>query len=125
MSTLTDEQRASCRARLESHCLALEQRLAELRGETQPVALELPIGRLSRMDAIQQQSMASGHRGRVEVELAKARQALRRLDDGTYGYCLRCQDPMAYERLRIHPGSTLCLGCQEAIERNHHRGFVG
>ena len=77
--------------------------MAELRGETQPVALDLPIGRLSRMDAMQQQAMASGQRGRVELELVKARQALRRLDDGTFGSCLRCQDAIAYERLSIHP----------------------
>lgn len=52
---LTDPQRDELRRVLEAYRLELEQRRFMLKTEVQPVGLELPIGRLSRMDALQQQ----------------------------------------------------------------------
>ena len=43
----------------------------------------------------------------------RVRGALERLDDGTYGVCLSCEDPISPKRLRAVPWAELCLGCQE------------
>src|SRR5260370_42047046 len=39
--------------------------------------------------------------------------ALRRMEDGTYGTCLACEDPIMVKRLLAVPWTELCLGCQE------------
>jgi DnaK suppressor protein len=39
--------------------------------------------------------------------------ALRRMDDGTYGTCLACEDLISVKRLQAVPWAELCLGCQE------------
>ncbi|MCL5104026.1 MAG: TraR/DksA C4-type zinc finger protein [Armatimonadetes bacterium] len=44
-------------------------------------------------------------------------EALRKIDDGSYGRCDRCDAPINPDRLRAIPYATLCINCQEAIER--------
>lgn len=74
------------------------------------------VGRLSRMDAMQQQAMAQSSRQRAELALRRIEAALRRCDDGSYGYCLDCGEPIDKRRLAFDPGTTLCIGCAEARE---------
>lgn len=84
---------------------------------TATVELDQPIGRLSRMDALQQQAMAREQRRRVELRLAQVKQALGRVDDQEYGFCQRCEEPVGYPRLKARPESGFCLACRSEIER--------
>lgn len=70
-------------------------------------------GRLTRMDALQSQAMAEATRQRAERELLRIDSALRRLEAGDYGDCLRCGDPIAPGRLQVDPAATLCIDCAE------------
>jgi DnaK suppressor protein len=94
----------------------IQQHLAAARGEARPVDLDLPIGRLSRMDALQQQEMASGQVRRIEQSLQQVELALQRLTQNRYGLCLRCLQAIPYQRLKVRPTTTLCLDCQRDLE---------
>lgn len=94
----------------------LEAALSEASEATATVDLDQPIGRLSRMDALQQQKMAQEQRRRQELKRAQAKQALGWLRDGEYGFCRRCEEPIGYKRLRARPESAFCLGCRSSIE---------
>lgn len=48
--------------------------------------------------------------------LERITEALRKLEDGTYGTCDRCDSPINPERLRAIPYATLCINCQETVE---------
>ncbi len=75
-------------------------------------------GRLSRMDALQQQAMAQAGQARAEVALRRIEAALARCDAGEYGDCLKCGEPIDPRRLDIDPATTRCLACAQARERN-------
>jgi RNA polymerase-binding protein DksA len=49
-------------------------------------------------------------------QLEKIKQALRRLDDGTYGLCSECGEPIPPERMEILPYAALCVRCQSQQE---------
>ena len=49
--------------------------------------------------------------------LEKIEDALRKIDEGTYGLCDRCEAPINPDRLRAIPYATLCIACQEVLER--------
>ena len=83
---------------------------------SRPVALDEPIGRLSRMDAMQQQSMAKANRRAAQQRLARVESALRRIEDGEYGTCLRCDEPVGIKRLEVQPEAVLCIACQSRGE---------
>lgn len=63
----------------------------------------------------------SAARRAVDAELERAAQwaldetqdALRRMDEGTYGTCTSCREPIAVERLEVIPHARFCPGCQE------------
>ena len=69
------------------------------------------VGRLSRMDAMQQQSMGLANEERRQQRLAALAAALRRVKSGDYGYCLKCDDKIAAGRLAVDPAVTLCIDC--------------
>jgi DnaK suppressor protein len=52
-----------------------------------------------------------------EELLAAIDAALARIEDGTYGACRRCGQPIADERLRALPYATLCIDCKRKDER--------
>ena len=47
-------------------------------------------------------------------------QALEKIDDGTYGICEDCGQPISEKRLTSFPNAARCLVCQEAYEENRH-----
>ena len=56
-------------------------------------------------------------REKNQQHLAAVEAAIQRLDDGTYGRCLRCGEPIASERLAALPWAAHCIGCQRAVGR--------
>lgn len=69
------------------------------------------VGRLSRMDAIQQQAMANATSQRRQSEIAQAKAALQRLEEGEFGYCLECGEEIAIKRLNHNPSVVTCITC--------------
>ncbi len=69
------------------------------------------VGRLSRMDAMQRQAMAqAGDRSRAR-DLQRIDAALRRIEEGEYGYCAECGGQIAEKRLAVDPMASLCIAC--------------
>lgn len=74
------------------------------------------VGRLSRMDAMQGQAMAKASGQRHKATLVRITAALKRLDDGDFGLCLNCDEPINPKRLEFDPTATLCIDCASAAE---------
>ena len=74
------------------------------------------VGRLSRMDALQAQAMAKASGERRAVQLREIDAALRRIDDGSYGDCERCEEAINPRRLDADPTARLCIVCASKSE---------
>jgi DnaK suppressor protein len=116
MDELTPKMREDLRGDLEALREELEKALGLAREGARPVSLDNPIGRVSRVDALQQQAMAQANRRSVELRLAQVRQALSAMDEGDYGYCRRCEEPIAVRRLQSRPEAPFCVECQRGRE---------
>jgi DnaK suppressor protein len=107
---------------------AMKQRLVAMREELEsiadagddPAAIvqldQTKVGRLSRMDALQAQAMAKASGQRRAAQLREIDAALRRIDDGRYGDCERCEEPINPRRLDANPAVRLCIDCASSIE---------
>lgn len=71
------------------------------------------VGRLSRMDAMQQQAMAKSLRQRADISVEQINAALLRCDNGSYGYCLKCEEAIDIRRLELNPAVTRCIDCAD------------
>lgn len=69
------------------------------------------VGRLSRMDAMQQQAMAEEQERKRKLDLHRIELAERRLKEGDYGYCLSCDEEIPDARLAIDPMAERCVNC--------------
>lgn len=72
------------------------------------------VGRLSRMDAMQQQAMALATQERRRTQTRRIDAALKRIDEGVFGYCVVCGDLIAKPRLANDPTVPNCVGCAQA-----------
>ena len=108
-----DELRGLLERRGEELRLQLEQS----NDATRPVTLDQQsVGRVSRIDAIQQQQMAIANKTQAAELLRRIASALQRIEDGDYGECLECGEPILFARLQIQPEASLCIDCQSKIE---------
>ena len=69
------------------------------------------VGRVSRIDAMQQQEMAKATQAQRAAELKRIDAALERVEAGDYGYCIECDEEIAPKRLEIDPATALCIDC--------------
>ncbi|MFP6584848.1 MAG: TraR/DksA C4-type zinc finger protein [Candidatus Hydrogenedentota bacterium] len=83
-----------------------------------PVELDQArLGRLSRMDSMQQQAMAQEQDRRRDTQLKRIEGAFQRLDKGTYGNCVTCKEPISTERMEFDPTVFFCQACATKAER--------
>jgi len=100
----------------------LERQLAESHdaiqaADTGTVMLDqTSVGRLSRMDAMQQQAMAKGLKERTQRNQRRLQAALTRIKARAFGLCCRCGELMTRERLAADPAAPFCADCQDEIE---------
>lgn len=69
------------------------------------------VGRLSRMDALQNQAMAKAQQANRDLETRRLLAALTRLHEGEYGYCEDCGDPVPEGRLELDLAASKCVSC--------------
>lgn len=114
---LTDEQTEELNRRLLSLRDELQEQQARGANNVEAVAPDDAIGRLTRLDAMQQQGMAIEERRRREVRLQQIAAALAAIDRGEYGLCRRCEEPIGIRRLRARPESPFCMPCTGGLEK--------
>ena len=91
---------------------ALLRASASTAGDRAPVELDQQaIGRLSRIDAMQVRAMAEASETRRRQRVQQIDAAIGRIDDGSFGECLECGEPIPPRRLEIDPAVGLCVSC--------------
>ena len=114
---LSDDQIAELRADLVELTGSLTAALAMGAESSKTVALDqTAVGRVSRMAAMQVQEMAKANLRSTRIRLEMVEHALRLAEDGDYGYCRRCEEPVGFRRLKARPETPFCLACQGALE---------
>jgi DnaK suppressor protein len=63
------------------------------------------------------QSFTFRLRGREKTFLKKIDHALKKIEDGNFGVCEECEEPISLKRLEARPETTLCIRCKEDQER--------
>jgi len=107
-----DELRDRYRPRLLAEVSELNAASGMTAADRRPVELDQQsVGRLSRMDAMQQQAMAAAQEARRRARKAAIEAALRRLDEGEFGWCTNCGEFIGIERLDLDPTLMRCVDC--------------
>ncbi|TFL16255.1 TraR/DksA family transcriptional regulator [Jannaschia formosa] len=107
-----EELRAAFLPRLNEELDALRSASAKTTAERRPVELDQQsVGRLSRMDAMQQQAMASAQDARRLGRVRALEAAIRRIDAEEFGWCDDCGAFIGMGRLDLEPTVMRCRDC--------------
>lgn len=109
---MNETELTALRAQIENRLAEISQSDALGKDGQAVVALDQQsVGRLSRMDALQNQAMAKAQQSRRSGEAQRLQTALVRMETGDYGVCDDCGEEIAIGRLRLDPAAMLCISC--------------
>ena len=90
----------------------LPQDIETAKESAKPVELDqTAYGRVSRIDAIQQQQMQKAAVERLQLRLKQVKTAISKLDSDLFGCCIKCEEPISIKRLQARPESVHCINC--------------
>lgn len=87
-------------------------RLDDLKELTKPIAPDCAIGRVSRMDAINNKSINDAALRKAQDKLKRINISMERIDDDDFGACIQCGEQIPLQRMLLMPGS-LCVRCAQ------------
>ncbi len=88
-----------------------ESLIEEYREMTKPIAPDVAIGRISRMDAINNKSISEASLRQAEQKLINLNRVLKQFGTNEFGLCLKCRKSIPIGRILIRPESLYCVNC--------------
>ncbi|PKP12202.1 MAG: TraR/DksA family transcriptional regulator [Bacteroidetes bacterium HGW-Bacteroidetes-4] len=108
---MTEIEKTEIIAIIDSEILKLTKRIEELKEFTDPIAPDDAIGRVSRMDAINNKSVFDASMRNIQTRLEQLNQILKITHNADFGICAKCRQSIPFERLKIRPEIRLCANC--------------
>jgi DnaK suppressor protein len=105
---MTDEE---IKEKLLASIARTEQSVADYKEMAKPVAPDNAIGRVSRMDAINNKSVAEAVLRQAEEKLRSLKKVLSQVGTKEFGLCIKCHKPIPAGRIIVRPESLLCIDC--------------
>ncbi len=108
---MAELNKAEIKVQITSEIEKTEKLIQEYKELTKPVAPENAIGRISRMDAINNKSVIEAALRKSKDKLEKLKLALSKVDDDDFGLCIKCKKPIPLGRVLIMPQARTCVKC--------------
>lgn len=96
---------------LESEIRKTEKKVRQYEELCQPIAPDDAIGRVSRMDAINNKGVMEAALQQAKARLSGLKKNLDKLGSSEFGVCIGCNRPIAIERILLAPQSSFCVLC--------------
>lgn len=109
--SLNETQKAELRAKIAEDLKVLSENIRTLEEATQPIKPDVSLGRLTRMDAIQNKSVNEAALSDARHRKQKLERALERMENADFGECSSCGKPIAPARIAYMPETELCINC--------------
>lgn len=111
---MTSEERAELKELILTGIREIEESMPYLKEETKAVKPSSSLGRLTRMEALNDKGVNEHVLDQNRKKLERLRNALRRVDTDDYGLCIRCGRPIPVDRLRLVPEALVCVPCADS-----------
>jgi DnaK suppressor protein len=107
----SEKDKIDIRERIELQMADVSERIQEYKELTKPTPPSVAIGRVSRMDAINNRSVNEAALRQLEEKLIGLESAICRLNDNKFGRCLGCGEMIPINRIILVLGATKCVRC--------------
>ena len=96
---------------VESEIGKTKEMIVDYKEQTRPIAPDDAIGRISRMDAINNKSVVEAALRHTEERLKKLELVFSKIGSDEFGMCIRCKNPIPLVRIMVMPSSLHCVNC--------------
>ena len=111
---MNDKQKEELEKKIMTEIKSLKLLVEDLKDTVEPVAPDVSIGRLSRLDTMLNQGINKNSIAQSKDRILKLEGALIRLkDDPFFGECEECGEGISFARLLALPESRMCINCAE------------
>ena len=110
---MNKEDKQDIKKRILEELKKTEELILDYKESTKPISPENAIGRVSRMDAINNKSVVEAALRKAEEKLNKLKLVLDRVNDADFGLCMRCGNPIPIGRILLIPQSRNCVRCAQ------------
>lgn len=110
---MNKEDKQDIKKRILEELKKTEELILDYKESTKPISPENAIGRVSRMDAINNKSVVEAALRKAEEKLNKLKLVLDRVNDADFGLCMRCGNPIPIGRILLMPQSRNCVWCAQ------------
>jgi DnaK suppressor protein len=107
------QEKEEIKARIEEELFYTLKKVEEYRELTKPISPENAIGRVSRMDAINNKSINEVALKNAVLKLNNLKVALSKIDDPDFGICRKCKTNIPLRRLLLLPQVVTCVNCSK------------
>ena len=108
---MTPKEKKALKKAMEDKLSELNETIHQLRDATRPMGLDNAVGRVSRMDYINNKSVSEASLRKAESDHQALTRWLEFYDTDRYGKCVRCGQEINPQRLLLLPASTRCIHC--------------
>ena len=110
---MNKEDKQDIKKRILEELKKTEELILDYKESTKPISPENAIGRVSRMDAINNKSVVEAALRKAEEKFNKLKLVLDKINDADFGLCMRCGNPIPIGRILLMPQSRNCVRCAQ------------
>ena len=108
---MDSKQRDALTIQINKEIEKTQEHIVEYKEVTKPISPENAIGRISRMDAINNKSVVEAALRKAEEKLSALKFLAGKINDEDFGLCARCKNPIPFPRMLFLPQSAFCVNC--------------
>jgi DnaK suppressor protein len=101
---------------------AKQEELEQIVRKRDAITIEKSADALDEVQHASERELAIRNLDRESNLLRNVRSALRRIEDGSFGVCLHCEEEISPKRVAAVPWTALCIQCQEQADRHREEG---
>ena len=110
-ASMTTQEKVALKEIIEKKIVSIDDQIEDLKELTKPIAPDCAIGRVSRMDAINNKAINDNALSKKRQQLQGLQDALENIDMPDFGKCISCGAPIPIGRILLVPESRICVKC--------------
>jgi len=116
---MTDKERNQIKNKIVEDIAHINEQITELVAKTQPIEPDCSLGRLTRVEAMNEKAVNDKILDESRITLKRLQSALNRVDRESFGICVECEEDIAIGRMMIRPESVRCIDCASEYQKGH------
>jgi len=108
---MNKQEKQHIQDKIKEDIILIQKQIKSLEEKVKPISPDCGLGRLTRLEAMGEQSVNNKILDESRIRLTRLKNALQRIDIPMFGICIECEESIGIGRMSIRPESMRCVTC--------------